>query len=61
VPELIQDEANAERLGREVGHLLSDQQAYNRMKDGLREVRQALGGPGASQRAAQVVLQECRV
>jgi len=44
-----------------VGHLLSDQQAYNRMKDGLREVRQALGGPGASQRAAQVVLQECRV
>jgi lipid-A-disaccharide synthase len=61
VPELIQDEANAERLGWEVGHLLSDQQAYNRMKDGLREVRQALGGPGASQRAAQVVLQECRV
>jgi hypothetical protein len=31
------------------------------MKDGLREVRHALGEPGASQRAAQVVLQECRV
>ena len=61
VPELIQDEANAERLFREVRHLLHDREAYNRMKDGLREVRQALGGPGASQRAAQVVLQECRV
>ncbi|HEU4503170.1 MAG TPA: lipid-A-disaccharide synthase [Nitrospira sp.] len=60
VPELIQDEATAERLTREVGHLLSDQQAYNRMKDGLREVRQALGEPGASRRAARVVLQECR-
>jgi lipid-A-disaccharide synthase len=60
VPELIQEEANAERLIREIGHLLSDQQAYNRMKDGLREVRQALGEPGASRRAAGVVLQECR-
>ena len=60
VPELIQDEANAERLIREVGHLLTDQQAYNRMKDELREVRQALGEPGASRRAARVVLQECQ-
>ncbi|HET9868243.1 MAG TPA: lipid-A-disaccharide synthase [Nitrospira sp.] len=60
VPELIQEEASAERLIREIGHLLSDQQAYNRMKDGLREVRQALGEPGASRRAARVVLQECR-
>jgi lipid-A-disaccharide synthase len=60
VPELIQDEANAERLIREVRHLLSDQEAYNRMKDGLREVRHALGEPGASRRAARVVLEECR-
>jgi lipid-A-disaccharide synthase len=60
VPELIQDEANAERLIREVRHLLNDREAYNRMKDRLREVRQALGEPGASRRAARVVLQECR-
>ena len=60
VPELIQDEANAERLIGEVRHLLNDREAYNRMKDGLREVRQALGEPGASRRAARVVLQECR-
>ena len=60
VPELIQDEVTAERLIREVRHLLNDREAYNRMKDGLREVRQALGEPGASRRAARVVLQECR-
>jgi lipid-A-disaccharide synthase len=61
VPELIQDEANVERLVREVEHLLNDREAYNHMKDGLHDVRQALGEPGASQRAARVVLQECRV
>jgi lipid-A-disaccharide synthase len=60
VPELIQDEANAERLIGEVRALLNDREAYNRMKDGLREVRHALGEPGASRRAARVVLEECR-
>jgi len=60
VPELIQDEANAERLIGEVRQLLNDREAYNRMKDGLREVRHALGEPGASRRAARVVLEECR-
>jgi lipid-A-disaccharide synthase len=60
VPELIQDEATAERLIGEVRALLNDREAYNRMKDGLREVRHALGEPGASRRAARVVLEECR-
>jgi lipid-A-disaccharide synthase len=60
VPELIQDEANAERLIGEVRALLNDREAYNRMKDRLREVRHALGEPGASRRAARVVLEECR-
>ena len=61
VPELIQDEATAERLSLEVRRLLNDRQAYNDMKQGLRHVRQSLGEPGASVRAAQVVLAECRV
>jgi lipid-A-disaccharide synthase len=61
VPELIQDEATAERLSLEVRRLLNDRQAYNDMKQGLRQVRQSLGEPGASVRAAQVVLAECRV
>jgi lipid-A-disaccharide synthase len=60
VPELIQDEATAERLCQEVLHLLRDPSAYNDMKEGLRQVRQSLGEPGASRRAAQVALSECR-
>jgi lipid-A-disaccharide synthase len=61
VPELIQDEATAEQLWREVRRLLTDGKAREEMKDGLREVRQSLGEPGASRRAADVVLAECRV
>lgn len=61
VPELIQKEATAEQLWREVRRLLTDGQAREEMKDGLREVRQSLGEPGASRRAADVVLAECRV
>ena len=45
VPELIQDEATAERLCQEVLHLLRDPSAYNDMKEGLRRVRQSLGDP----------------
>jgi lipid-A-disaccharide synthase len=61
VPELIQDEATAERLCQEVLHLLRDRSAYNGMKQALLDVRQSLGEPGASYRAAQVVLAECRL
>jgi lipid-A-disaccharide synthase len=61
VPELIQDEATDERLCQEVLRLLRDPSAYNDMKEGLRQVRQLLGEPGASCRAAQVALAECRL
>ena len=61
VPELIQDEATAERLYKEVRRLVTDHRAYNDMKEGLRQVRDSLGEPGASRRAAELVLAECRV
>jgi lipid-A-disaccharide synthase len=61
VPELVQEDATDERLCREVLRLLRDPSAYNEMKEGLRQVRQSLGEPGASSRAAQVVLSECRL
>jgi lipid-A-disaccharide synthase len=61
VPEVIQDEATADRLSQEVHHLLTDSKAYNAMKQGLQQVRQSLGDPGASRRAAQIVLAECQV
>jgi lipid-A-disaccharide synthase len=61
VPELIQDEATDERLCQEALRLLRDRSAYNDMKEGLRQVRQSLGESGASSRAAQVALAECRL
>ncbi len=60
VPELIQDEATPDRLSQEVRRLLTDSKAYNEMKSGLRQVKQSLGEPGASRRAAQVALAECQ-
>ncbi len=60
VPELIHDEATPERLVQETERLLADPRAYEEMKTALRSVRQALGTPGASRRAAEAVLAECR-
>lgn len=60
VPELIQDEATVERLWQEARRLLTDRSAYHEMKEGLRQVRESLGESGASDRAAQVILAECR-
>ncbi len=60
VTELIQQEATPERLHREAVRLLTDRVVYHEMKAALRAVRQSLGEPGASRRAAEVVLAECR-
>ncbi len=60
VPELIHDEATPERLIQETERLLGDPRAYEEMKAALLTVRQALGTPGASRRAAEAVLAECR-
>lgn len=56
VPELLQAEANPERLVSEVLPLLTDQQAKAQACESLAEVSRALGGPGAGDRAAQAVL-----
>lgn len=61
VPELIHDEATPERLVQEIERLLTDSRAYQEMQAALRSVRQALGTPGASRRAAEAVLVECRL
>lgn len=60
VPELIHDEATPERLVHETERLLGDSRAYEDMKTALLSVRHALGTPGASRRAAEAVLAECR-
>ena len=60
VPEIIQQDMTPERLTEEASHLLRDRAASRQMREALRGVRDALGEPGASQRAAAVVLAVCR-
>ncbi len=55
VAELIQDEMTPQAIQAEVERLL-EPPAAEEMKRGLREVREKLGGKGASARAAEAVL-----
>jgi lipid-A-disaccharide synthase len=56
VPELIQDDFTAERTAAEVISFLTDREKYDSTRAALMRVRQALGAPGASVRAAEAVL-----
>ena len=60
VPELILSAATGQRLYEEALRILDDRPAYDQMKRDLAQVRAALGEPGASVKAAEVVLAACR-
>ena len=55
-PELIQQDVNPARLTAAVMQLLRDPDYLARISAGLKRIRERLGGPGASQRAAAVAL-----
>jgi lipid-A-disaccharide synthase len=56
VPELLQDAFNAEAVVREALPLLDDPQARQRVAEGYQRLRQALGEPGVTRRAAAAIL-----
>lgn len=57
VPELLQDDFTPDRAADEIVALLTDAERQAGMREALREVRQRLGGPGASGRAADEILE----
>lgn len=57
VPELLQDDVNAARLEREGAALLESPERVDRMRASLAEVARQLGPPGASERAADAILE----
>lgn len=60
VPELVQSAATGQRLYEEAVRILDNRVVYDQMKRELAKVRDALGEPGASKRAAEAVLAACR-
>jgi lipid-A-disaccharide synthase len=56
VPELIQDALTPEAVAAEAVSMLTDPARHARIRQGLARVRQRLGGPGASRRAAEAIL-----
>jgi lipid-A-disaccharide synthase len=54
VPELIQAEANPERIAAELKEIITGRGKARKMKASLAEIRGKLGAPGASQRTARI-------
>ncbi len=57
VPELIQKEARGERIAEETSRILEDEPYRRGMIEGLAEVKQKLGSPGAAKRVARMALE----
>lgn len=57
VPELIQDAATPRAIADHALALLNDIETRQRAREALREVRDSLGTPGASERTAQLILE----
>jgi lipid-A-disaccharide synthase len=56
VPELLQRDVNPQRISDEALRILRDPILSRKMAESMKEVRQKLGEPGATQRAARTVL-----
>ncbi len=60
VDEFLQDEATAENMANAIDKMLSNPNAYAAITNDLASIRQSLGLPGASMRAAEIVLRSLK-
>ena len=60
VPELIQHEANPQRIAAEASSILEDPARMAEMREGLSGIRAALGEPGGSQRVAEIIIEKLK-
>lgn len=58
--ELIQEELTPENISRELALLLNDKDHIERLRDGYSELKQLLGGPGASRRLAENLIMDAK-
>ncbi len=56
VPEFIQSEATAENICNAIKFILSNNDVYCEMQKYFYEVKNLLGNPGASKRAAEIII-----
>lgn len=56
--ELIQDEMTPEKVGAEIRRLIEDEPYRNAMIHGYADIRESLGGTGASQAVAKAMIEE---
>jgi len=54
VPEFVQNDAHAENIASAVEDMLSDRRQFNQLKEQLVELRDLMGGAGASQKVAEL-------
>jgi lipid-A-disaccharide synthase len=55
VKELIQNDLNRSSLSAELSRIIMDEQVSNRIRDAYEDLREKLGGEGASDRAAGIL------
>jgi lipid-A-disaccharide synthase len=61
VPELVQNAATAENIALAVENMLADRHRLNQLKQQLFDLRDVLGGGGASEKVAELALEMLRV
>jgi lipid-A-disaccharide synthase len=60
VPEILQERATAKKIAQEALSILGDSTRQRVMKESFQALRNSLGSPGASTRAAKMILSEIR-